>query len=137
MCPFGHGHDHGEAFRELLQVYGVLSPAADGFAASVDGNIVFLNREDAYEHAKKFNQLKPGASSTSGRLNSEMLAWLDNDGDNHERLSELDCRMRDFYWMLKAKWKIDNIYSNIPKLSDAEKEQIIKTVSDVCDFSQW
>ena len=57
MCPFGRGHDHGEAHKELLQVYDVFDGICDGFFASVDGNVVFLNREDAMKHAIECGQV--------------------------------------------------------------------------------
>ena len=133
MCPFGRGHDHGEAFKHLMQVYRVYNLGMDGFAATVDGKIVFLNREDAYVHAQKCNQLKEEYTASKGSLNSEMLAFFEN-GKDKELLEDMDYRMRDFYWMLKAKWKIDNAYHDLPKLSDEEKAKLTEAVVDTCDF---
>lgn len=133
MCPFGRGHDHGEAHRELLQVYDVFDSICDGFFASVDGKVVFLNREDALEHARQCNQLKPEDRTGHRRLNSEMLDTWEK-GEMYDRLVEMDFRMRDFYWALKAKWNIDHEYPTLDPLTDEEKKRIAANVAESCKF---
>lgn len=131
--PFGKGHDHGEAFTELLQVYDVLSSGADGFAASVGDDIVFLDREDAMKHALECDQVKSEYRKCK-RLNSEMLnSW--ERGKAYDQLTDMDYRMRDFYWLAKAKHNIANDYKNLPALSLSECETIFHNVAEVCGFN--
>ena len=132
MCPFGRGHDHGEAHRELLQVYDVFDSICDGFFASVDGKVVFLNREDAMKHALEHGQV-PDSKKGCKRLNSEMLISWEKD-EMYDRLVDMDYRMRDFYWALKSKWRIDNDYTGLPRLTDDEKKQIAANVAESCKF---
>ena len=95
--PFGKGHDHGEAYATLLRFYNILESRADGFAASVGDEIVFLNREDAMKHALENDQVKPECRRRK-RLNSEMLNTWER-GEAYDRLTDMEYRMKDFYWI--------------------------------------
>lgn len=130
--PFGKGHDHGEAYKNLLQFYDILESCADGFAASVGDEIVFLDREDAMKHALENDQVKPGCRGRK-RLNSEMLnAW--ECGEAYDRITDMDYRMRDFYWLAKVKYRIGNDYKSLPVLSQSERETILNNVAETCGF---
>jgi len=131
-APFGKGHDHGEAFTQLLQFYDVCQSHGDGFAASVDDKIVYLDREDAMKHALDCGQVKPECRRRK-RLNSEMLtAW--ERGEAYDRLTDIDWRMKDFYWLAKAKYDIETRYRHIPALSQSERETILNNVAETCGF---
>lgn len=131
--PFGKGHDHGEAYKTLRQFYEILESRADGFAATVGDDIVFLDREDAMKHAIENDQVKPECRRNK-RLNSEMLnAW--ERGEAYDRLTDMDYRMRDFYWLAKAKYNIANDYKDLPSLSRSECEVIFNNVAEVCGFN--
>lgn len=130
--PFGKGRDHGEAFQELLRFYDVIESRGDGFAASMDGEIVYLDREAAMKHALDCGQVKPGYER-SKRLNSEMVTDWDR-GRPKDLLTDIDYRMRDFYWLAKAKHNIETDYGNLPALSLTEREEILKNVAEVCGF---
>lgn len=130
--PFGKGNDHGEAYATLLRFYNILESRADGFAASVGDEIVFMNREDAMKHALENDQVKPDCRRHT-RLNSEMLnSW--ERGEAYDRLTDMDYRMRDFYWLAKAKYNIANDYRRLPALSQSERESILNNVAETCGF---
>ena len=73
--PFGKGHDHGEAYKTLLQFYDILESRADGFAATVGDVIVFLNREDAMKHAIENDQVNYAHHKGSELVMLPMLPW--------------------------------------------------------------
>ena len=130
--PFGKGNDHGEAYATLLRFYNILESRADGFAASVGDEIVFLDREDAMKHALENDQVKPEYRRRK-RLNSEMLnAW--ERGEAYDRLTDMAWRMKDFYWVAKAKYDIDTRYRHLPALSQSERETILNNVAETCGF---
>ena len=130
--PFGKGHDHGEAYATLLRFYNILESRADGFAASVGDEIVFLDREDAMKHALENGQVKPEFRRRK-RLNSEMInAW--ESGEAYDRLTDMDWRMKDFYWLAKAKYDIGTRYRHLPALSQSERETILNNVAETCGF---
>ena len=131
-CPFGRGYDHGEAYRELSQFYDIFDNTCDGFFAIIDGKIVFLNREDAMQHAIKCNQVLD-IHKNRKRLNSEMLiSW--EKGDAWEKLCDMDYRMRDFYRIVKCLWRIETCYPDLSALSDEDTQKIFKNVIDSCKF---
>lgn len=130
--PFGKGNDHGEAYATLLRFYNILESHADGFAASVGDEIVFLDREDAMKHAIENDQVKPEYRRRK-RLNSEMLnAW--ERGEAYDRLTDMAWCMKDFYWIAKAKYDIDTRYRHLPALSQSERETILNNVAETCGF---
>ena len=130
--PFGKGNDHGEAYATLLRFYNILESRADGFAASVGDEIVFLDREDAMKHALENDQVKPEFRRRK-RLNSEMLTVWER-GEAYDRLTDMDWRMKDFYWLAKAKYDIDTRYRHLPALSQSERETILNNVAETCGF---
>jgi len=134
MCPFGHGYDHGSAHKHLLQVYDIFDNVWDGFFAFIDGKVVFLDRKAAMKHAIECNQVLGGKESYES-LNSELVSHWEK-GKGMSLLEDLDYRMRDFYWALKSKWRIDNEYKDLPPLSDEEKRIISKNVTTLCKFGE-
>ena len=46
----------------------------------------------------------------------------------------MDYRMRDFYWLAKAKYDSGTRYSHLPELSQSEREAILNNVAETCGF---
>lgn len=132
MCPFGYGYDHGAAFKHLLQVYDIFDNGWDGFFAFIDGKVVFLDRKDAMKHAIECNQVLAGKESYDS-LNSELVSHWEK-GEGLRRLEDLDYRMRDFYQIVKCRWRIKSGYPNLPALSDEETQKIFTNVAESSKF---
>ena len=85
------------------------------------------------KHALENDQVKPECRRHK-RLNSEMLTARER-GEAYDRLTDMDWRMKDFYWLAKAKYDIDTRYRHLPALSQSERETILNNVAETCGFT--